>query len=268
MLPMERSGGGARMTEDSEATTTVGDALRRLTGVLPGSVKHRLTSSLDHIDGAFRLFEMDREMASFRAITGEEEAATALIKAIQFRGYEHARTFNPRNHVHKAAVMVCIDAIATTLQPMLGEFRLTFDFNKPRIDVKVPLSSFGVESGADLAVQPVEPLGLVHIRQGINERNVFDDVLSKLAENASFESIKTMVSAAASSRNSLLYASDAAPPKSRATEQSILRRKQRAQTMLILSVMVLQTREHLPMVRQAIFALLGIISRLPAEEAC
>jgi hypothetical protein len=52
-----------------------------------------MINALDHFERSAKLFEKDREMASFRAITGEEEAATAFMKAIQLRKYPHAEEF-------------------------------------------------------------------------------------------------------------------------------------------------------------------------------
>jgi hypothetical protein len=184
---------------------------------------------------------------------------------VYLRRYEHARKLNPRDHVHKAAVMACVGAVAVTLRPILGEFQLVFDFEKRRVDVKIPLSTFGVKGGEDYAIQPVEPLGHTFTRPGVEERNLYDEVLHGLAEQGSFESIKKMVSVTANDRNRLLYASDAAAPRSKATTKSVQNRKSRALTMLVLSIMVLQSREQLPMVREAILAFLGIIARLPEE---
>lgn len=246
---------------------TVEDALRRLEPDLPGTVRHRVKNALESFDRSSRLFEIDKEMASFRAITGEEEAATALIKSVQLRGYEYADLFNPWNHFHKAAVIACVGAVATTLKPILGEFQLVFDFDKRRIDVKVPLSAFGIQGSRPLAMQPVEPLGVTFSRPGVKSQNLYDDILKNLAEDASFNDIKKMVTAAAKDRNRLLYASDSAVPRSMATELSIRNRKRRAHTLLVLAIMVLQTRDHLPMVREGILAFLGIISRLPLEDA-
>jgi hypothetical protein len=250
----------------SEPTPTVEAALQRLAPKLPGAVRHRLLSALDHLERSLLIFDVDREMASFRAITAEEEAATALILAIRLRRYQQAKQFNPRSHQHKAAVMACVSGIASTMIPVLQEFQIVFDFGRKRIDVKVPLSNFGVRGGEDLAIQFVEPLDLVYSRPGREGSNLFDDALVKLAERASFENIKKMVSAQANARNTLLYASDSELPKSKATREGITNRKNKALTMLVLGVMVLQSRKHLALVRDAIPAFLGVISRLPAEE--
>jgi hypothetical protein len=240
--------------------------LRQLASDMPGTVKFRLLNTLEHLDRAFKLLDVDREMASFRAITAEEEGATTLIKAIQLRGYPQAKQFDARDHQHKAAVIACVKAVATQLEPILKEFELSFDFTKRRADVRIPLSNFNVNRGEHFAIQPVEPLDFVHKSEGKSEAAFFDEALAHLAARSNFESIKRMVSAQANARNTLLYASDSALPRSRASRDAIENRKTWALALLVLSVMVLQSRKHQSLVCQAILAFLGVISRLPREE--
>jgi hypothetical protein len=230
-----------------------------------GAVKFRLLNTLEHFDRSSRLFGSDREMASFRAITGEEEAATALIKAIQLRRYRHAEEFKPRDHQHKAAVIACVMAIAKAVFPILREFQLVFDFQRKRVDVKIPLSNFDLAGLEHLAIQPVEPLDFVHTREGLSETRLFEEVLEGLATQSNFNSIKRMVSEQANARNRLLYASDSSLPYSQATQISIENRKRNALILLVLAVMVLQSRKHQGLVRQTILAFLGVISKLPPE---
>jgi hypothetical protein len=239
--------------------------LRRLAEDMPGAVKLRLLNSLEHFDRSFQLFDLDREMASFRAITGEEEAATALIKAIQIRGYPHAKEFNSRDHQHKTAVMACVMAIATDVTPILKEFQLTFDFAKRRVDVKIPLSNFDIAGGEDYAVQPVEPLDLVRGSEVSTDSKPFVEALENLAAESNHENVRKMVSAHANDRNRLLYASDSALPLSSASREGIANRKTKALTLLVLSAMVLQSRKHQALVSQAIDAFLTVIARLPPE---
>lgn len=246
--------------------TEVDGWLRRLAPHLPGVVRYRLLNALDHFDRSSRLFEVDREMASFRAITGEEEAATALMKAIQLRRYPHASEFNPRDHQHKFAVMACVRAIGTQVSPVLKEFQLTVDFGERRFDVKVPLSNFNVAGGENYAIQPVEPLDVVHHTDSAAEGSPFERSLKNLAAKSSYDNIRKMVSAQANGRNTLLYASDSALPASKATMEHIANRKSLGLTVLVLSVMVLQSRKHQALVCQAIVSFLGVIARLPRPE--
>lgn len=245
----------------------VEDSLRRLAPNVPGSVRFRLLNSLEHFDRALALLDRDLEIASFRAITGEEEAATALIRAIQLRGYPRAKEFNSRDHQHKAAVIACVMAIATEVAPILSEFQLRFGFERMRVDLKIPLSNFNVVGGEHYAIQPVEPLDLISRTNESAEGKAFDRALEHFATQSNFNSIKNMVSAQANARNRLLYASDSSLPRSKATRDNIENRKKRAMILLVLSVMVLQARKHQGLVRQAMSAFLGVMSRLPPERS-
>ncbi|PLU07434.1 hypothetical protein BMJ29_02810 [Sinorhizobium medicae] len=54
-------------------------------------------------------------MSFFRAITAEEEAATALILALKQRRYPGSEKLNPWEHLHKAAVSPFLDAVGNVL---------------------------------------------------------------------------------------------------------------------------------------------------------
>ena len=248
--------GGLKLVESS---------LRKLASNMPGVVKFRLLNTLENFDRSFALLERDREIASFRAITGEEEAATALIKALQLRRYPHAAEFNPRSHQHKWALIACVMAIADDVSPMLKEFQLVFSFAKRRVDVKIPLSNFDVTGGDKYAIQPVEPLDLTSRKYGLDDEDVFAEALKNLAKRSNFKHIKEMVSVQANARNTLLYASDRSMPESEASLRGIENRRKRALILLVLAIMILQSKKHQALVQQAILAFLSAISRLPRE---
>lgn len=176
--------------------------LRRLQDDLPGSLRYRFQNALDQFEKSAILFPIDREMASFRAITGEEEAATALMECLRLRGYTYANKFERHNHQHKAGVMACVLAIANTVRPMLREFQLVFDYERRRIDLKIPLANLGVVGADGYVIQFVEPLGLVHHRGGIAESRLFDEALNSLAENTQSDGINRLVRDRANSRTS------------------------------------------------------------------
>ncbi|MFN2100889.1 hypothetical protein [Altererythrobacter sp. MF3-039] len=228
---------------------------------LPKAISYRFRNALDHIDRAQALLPIDREMASFRAITGEEESATALMMAIQSKGYPDAGKFNLRNHMHKAAVMACVISMAPKLEPVLKEFQLIFDFEKCRIDLKVPLSNFDIEGGENYGLQFVEPLGFVHGKEGGGESDIFNTALESLAAGQGYEHARQFIAKRANDRNTLLYASDAGMPASKATRQALENRKNRSLILLSLAIMVLQAKGHQPMVKQAIPAFLRVIGK-------
>ena len=94
----------------------------------------------------------------------------------------------------------------------------------------------------------------------------FGEALNKLAARSNFENIKKLVSAQSNARNTLLYASDCALPQSRASLDILQNRKKRTLILLVLTVMILQSRKHLGLVRQATLSFLSVVSKLPPEE--
>lgn len=61
-------------------------------------------AAFTHLEFAHKLVDIDPAMAIFRAITAEEEAATALFRALHLRNYPKSNLLLPHNHLHKAAV--------------------------------------------------------------------------------------------------------------------------------------------------------------------
>lgn len=238
-------------------------SLRRLSGKMPRSVETRIGSSLNHFEKSIVLRDIDLEMASFRAICGEEEASSAVISALHHRKYENANRLNIRSHQHKWAIIACMIALSLPLQTMLGGSKLQIDFANGRIDLKIPLSNFGVSGGDTFELQPVEPLDFVHAKDGIEENYLFEEELAALAVGMKYDSIKELVKATANSRNQLLYASDKELPESKATSQDLDVRRSRAMALLVIAVMILQSNKKMAMVRQALPAILKVIGKLP-----
>lgn len=246
-----------------EDLDNVAQGLRKLSQKMPRSVATRIGSALNHFEKSSALRTIDLEMASFRAICGEEEASSAVISALHHRKYANASLLNIKIHQHKWAIIGCMLALSTTFLPFLREFQLKMDFDKGRIDVKIPLSNFGVKGGSSAALAPVEPLDLLYSKTGKGYDYAFEEELLALAEGAKFDSIKEMVWAMANSRNRLLYASDTELPKSEATSLDLDTRRSRAVALLVIAVMILQSNKKLATIRQALPAVLTVIRRLP-----
>lgn len=238
----------------------------------PKRVRFRAQNALEHTNKALTLFAIDREMASFRAITGEEEAAAALFAALQNQRYPNAELLRLRDHDHKAAVLPFVFAVRNTLGNGLN-VRVTLDPKKPRLDVHFPLSNFGIEIPeiGPVALTPVEPLDLQAMIPGEpgkpDQPNEFARELSSIAKGANFSAIRELVRTTANSRNTLLYASDSGLPASKATETDILRRKKHVIMLLLLTVAVLQTPIHQGLAVRGIEVLLQVLKRLPKSSS-
>jgi len=253
------------MEEDSQLDK-VAKGLRILSKNIPRSVETRIASSLSHFEKSQVLLDVDLEMASFRAICGEEEAASAVISALHHRQYADAKLLNIRSHRHKWAIIGCVMALSASLKPILSKFQLQIDFANGRIDLKIPLSNFGVAGGDAVALQPVEPLDILHSKTGLDGDYTFEAELDALADGLEFDNIRDLVKAMANSRNRLLYASDTKMPKSETTPQQLEVRRSRAVALLTIAVMILQSKKKLATVRQALPAILKVIGRLPSTN--
>lgn len=255
---------------DEPQDDTIERSLRAIVPKLPKAVRFRAQNALDGIDKTFALLPIDREIASFRAITAEEEAVTALIKAIEFRGYPHSKRLNARMHTHKTAVMLCADMVRRSFAKASPKLVVTFDIDQARIDVKWDIG-VNLPGVGPVALQPVEPLGFVIAKPGVGDEpgevDLFDRELGQIVAENGKGSANELIKFLANQRNHLLYASDNALPLSQATVASLAARKQKVLALIAASVMVLQSHDHLPTVRQAIDAVLDMIGNLPSDRA-
>jgi hypothetical protein len=244
------------------------EALVSISGKMPGAVRHRLLNSFEHFRRSQTLIDVDLEMASFRAITGEEEAASALMHAIMLRPYPDARKIlNPRNHVDKAALLACIYAMAWTLRPIQNDLHLSFDFTTGRFDIFLKFALTGQNGEKEeYQLQPVEPLDMVHTGPGNDKRGFLEQELDDLAAGQNTATINKLVKDAANQRNRLLYASDNGLPLSKFDQASLRVRKRNASTLLVLAAMVLQTKKPQWLITNGLLAFSKVLGRLPRDS--
>lgn len=231
---------------------------------LPRPVRLRAENALRGFDKARVLFPIDREMASFRAITAEEEAAAALFKSFQIRRYPGADVLSTKDHYAKAALGPFIQAVKHSLAPN-GEFTMevTLDWSKPSIEVSLPISQFG--GPQEYMIVLSEPLGMVGHRENQPAANFYDRSLAVVAGS---RQLHKMIASEANARNRLLYASDSTLPESKATLASIDARQQRAEIALFLCIAVLQIEGHQAMGTQGIAAFSKLVGRKTKKPEC
>lgn len=199
---------------------------------------------------AWSIAEIDPEMAAFRAITAEEEAATALIFALQQRKYPRADELKWRQHPHKAGITPFLQ----TIENMLYEFKfpapqvkLSYkDRDVPRIDIAFPLRSFGID--ADFQVNPVEPLHAVLSEgptgeEGSHPPTDFSEQLERLADDRGAKDVYAAITKDANTRNLILYASNDGIPACQDVDNFLMVKRRHITLLLSLTIAVLQTKE-------------------------
>lgn len=242
------------------------NAVERLTG----RPKHCGRNAYRCLRRAWTLRTIDPEMSVFRAITAEEEAATALMFALKHRRYPGAEHLFPKRHDHKAAWVPFVEAIGQ-MMANVGVPTPTVRLRKsgpPRIDVSfsaVDLNIPGAREGQEL--RPDEPLNLV-IRTGKSHdaMNVatFGEELAVWAASRGATDVRAWIDEAANLRNRVLYAQDNGIPSASDPRQFILTRRRRVAALLFLTIAVLQADKPQPLGVQALQALLKLLRNIDA----
>lgn len=184
----------------------LGTVIEDLVQQCPAPGKHAARSALRHISKAWCLKDCDKEMAVFRAITGEEESATAVFHSVMRRKYAGSQQLDVTSHVHKTALHPFLLAVTKVLGKTVfkdGYFpALEFDENETpqRLKTRVTVRKDGVEKWA----YPIPPLNFTLNLNG--RMHDFADELDDLSSEKKTKGITAYVIRLAKRRNHILYA--------------------------------------------------------------
>ncbi len=219
-------------------------------------------------------------MAAFRAITAEEEAATALIISVKRKKYPNADRLNARNHDHKSSIFFLIQVISGILAKV-GHTPRVYLVDKdgpPRFYIEMDIQKLaGNEFIEPHFIQPVLPLDFT-----ISDDSGTKTFASEFAEFASergYVRARDYLKAQANLRNRILYAADNGIPKIEIPDEFILHRKERIAAILSIVIMIEQTQDVQSFAVQSLHALLQILEKLennvpppikarPPQEVC
>lgn len=231
-------------------------------------IRHACRSAFKHLHKAWVLHPIDAEMSAFRAITAEEEAAAAVIRALRHQDYPNASKLSDRNHVHKSALWPFITAVSNKMVEKniaAPEILLQFD-DEPRIELYIDI---GKQAKLDYPLwgRPDEPFNfsMVSDRTGPFKLHDFSEELFALATENGARNIETYVNAGANKRNQLLYASEQGIPSVEFKDAYLLERRRRVITLLVLTIAIMQTSVHQLFLVQCLDALLRAVQRFAGE---
>jgi hypothetical protein len=232
---------------------------------LPLPVRFRAENALRGFEQAKVLLPIDREIASFRAITAVEEAASALIRSLQLRGYQGADLIDLKRHSHKAAVPFFLAAVRNELVSE-GTLDLTIrlSIDPPKLTVALPIRQFVSvpDDMSDLRLELVDPLGFVGTKHEVRASDYFDGAVQKVAGS---RRVDKLIAEEANSRNRILYAHDTGLPCSQATFESIEVRQRTGAVCLMLAIAVVQVKHKQDFAQQCLTGYLKVIGRTKVE---
>lgn len=245
--------------------------LAELIGKQPAPARHSARMAVHHLKKAWRIQEIDPEMAYFRALTAEEEAATAVFRAMKRLKYKGAEQLKDRNHAHKNALVPFAYAVGKVL-------KLTVDLGfEPQLVIKEEGPQAGKlqvrltvhVNGEKLHAWPIPPL---HYGISLNDKpHDFSLQLNDLASEAKAQDALAYVKAMANRRNQVLYAHPTGIPVAAKDEAFLEKRRKNVFMLLTIYLLIDQYEEQQMFVQQAIDALLKLLKIVekptPDDEA-
>jgi hypothetical protein len=171
-------------------------------------------NAVGHLNGAWKLREIDPRMAALRAITAEEEAASALFQSLKRRRYDGAQKLKHDSHAHKHAVIPFLQAISHVLAQYSipneqAQLYLDTAEDPPRLLFR--FSHRDPESGTEYWAYPQPPLNGSASRLRDGEPDQIEDFGAAVEALLAKTSAKDMLDYArerVEDRNRTLYASD------------------------------------------------------------
>ena len=260
------------MTRTSDSLIfELSDFDREIADVIPGlsgRQKWSALSAIRHLNRAWKIKTIDPEMAVFRAITAEEESATALFYSLRHLQYEGAKKLKPHNHVHKNAVVPFLRAIGMAFQrvpfeEIEGTFHIVDHNNRRAIQVrwKVPWLPDNIR---------IESVGPLHFTYSEGKKGSeshpanFIDQLQQLAEQTESEDIIDHIRERANLRNQLLYAApDGLPAVEVAIEPILAGYQKRVFANLCLLLMIDPYAKKQDFVQHALNVFLQVVRAVP-----
>jgi hypothetical protein len=207
-------------------------------------------------------------MAVFRAITADEEAASAVMWELKNIGYDGHAKLLPHNHHHKNAVIVFLEVFRRFLFrfPDLVNSQTWIDIGE-NLETKRPALAFRIikPNGESLTISP--PLKF-EILVDDETNSIFDIAPSFKRELNGFLSdeksntLKAFLKKSANERNILLYASANGSARIKElNDEYLLTRKRRVFRQIITYLMIkLYDDQRFPLVQNCLNAFLSMVT--------
>ena len=232
-------------TEEIDQKTQI-DSLKEHIKKQKSPSRHSLMNAWEYIRKADMLFDIDKNMSAFCAITAEEEAATGLLKLIKERRYPDSDRLQPNQHPHKVAVFFVLKALWLHLSRPGGAIHTiqVTGYDQEKLQLRgftnfLPQGLFIVFDPLPLNLVATDPNG-----QPYNYQPQVDELTSKTESGKLSKHIKSE----ANDRNLILYADQNGLPSVEMKETFIRVREKRVEIISHLYVLIAQHKEQQPLV--------------------
>jgi hypothetical protein len=192
---------------------------------------------------AWGLRDIDKNMAIFRIITAEEEAASALMISLKRRHYNGSEKLKLYSHVHKSSIWFIIAAFTEFLPALQGSIEGEFAIEPDETTGKAtPIMRFKIlNSSLPGYIYPIPPLEIQLIHgNGTNKTlHMLEEEIKKLVSAKGHEEFLKYIQAEANIRNEILYAGDqGVPTASNDIDSFIKHRRKRVFVLQIVCLLI------------------------------
>ena len=227
-----------------------------------GQSKHCVRNAIHNLERAWKLREIDPEMAMFRAITAEEEAATAIFLVLKEQGYENADRIKFKKHSYKQALEPFLRSIGKFADkwskepgfPFSEKYVLSLEGQNREKKLSI---SFNYQ---ERMITCIPPLGF-SIK--LNDKQYyFEKELLEITSGMTRGDIMKHVERIANKRNELLYAQSNGIPNVSNIDGFLKKRRDTVIGFLRIYGLVYPYREKAIFVQQALNAFLTMMGEI------
>ena len=229
--------------------------------------RHCLRSALSHLEKAHLLKGVDLAMAAFRALTAEEEAASAIMHCLKEHGYRNANLLKPKDHLQKNAISPFFDVLGMSFSQTLGSqfgnpiLQLEDEGDKRRLMIGLKIGG----SDNEQIAFPIPPLNFMATVDG--KPLSYRPEIERLVEIRGRKDIVTYLREQANRRNKLLYAgSEGYPSEVELPDNFFENRQVRVLAMLRAYLLIQPYAEQLTFVQASLDAYLAMLGALKETD--
>jgi len=241
-----------------------------------GVIKYCAENSIVHLQKAWVIKDIDKEMSVFRGITAEEEAVSALFFCLKINRYKNSDKILFKKHTYKLGLYQFLMHVRNHLAGCFGhdgspfdKFRLHHVQLPKRRAIELVFSIKG--HGFDGRPEPPLHFNLFSkTEENESELKTFNVDFNKLHLGEKYQDSLKYIQEIASLRNHLLYAKDSGPPKLEVDiEKYLERQKERVILFLTLILLIDPWEKEIgpsSFVQQVLDSYLLLLERISKEE--
>ena len=246
--------------DDEKLEELVVEGLKATTGRVLQCARH----AFHHLERASQIVDIDPEMAMFRAITAEEESATAVFFSLRQRRYANSEKIQLWSHPFKAAVYPFVMQVYSFLASVSSQFpsirlRLVEEEAKPHLiwEFLAPDGRWG---------RPDTPFNFLVSENQPGQAYHFERQLEDFTQGPAQGNVRKYIEERANTRNLLLYADEAGRPGViGGTAETLREQRRRVVRLCLLACMIAPYKERALFVQQALNAFLLMMGKLDKE---